>query len=75
MSADRLETVLISNIVDGVGHTIVTDIAERSGDGDALIIGTDILQLAGFLRLNVVVGLEAICARAINKRNRKESIR
>ena len=57
MSTLRLETVLIGDIVDGVGLTIISNKGEATLDGDGFIFSSDIFQFTFFLMLGTITGL------------------
>ena len=60
MSTLGLETVLIGNIVDGVGLTIITNILELASDGDGFIFAANVLQLTGFLVAGAIAGCVSV---------------
>src|SRR5512143_1428640 len=51
-----LETVFISNIVDGVGLTIISNEGERALDDDGFFISTNVLQLTLSFSFNTITG-------------------
>lgn len=57
MSALRLETILISDIINGIGLTIIANIREWAAYNDCLVISADILQLAFLFMQFAVAGL------------------
>lgn len=52
-----LETVLISNVVQGVLLAIGSDPGDGSTDLEGRVLQTDILQLGGLLTGNTITGL------------------
>lgn len=56
VSSLGLETVLVSSVGDAVGSAIVAGVGELSQDGINFVIATRVLQLAGFLVSDAVLG-------------------
>ena len=55
MSTLWLETVFVSDIVDGVGDAIGADIGERALDNDAFVVSSNVIQLSGGFNDGLVV--------------------
>ncbi|KNC33944.1 hypothetical protein FF38_03536 [Lucilia cuprina] len=60
MSTLGLETVFISNIVDSVGLTIISNEGVRALDDDSFFISTNILQLTLSLSFNTIAGSKTV---------------
>ena len=54
MGAFRLESVLVGDVCDGVGHAVFTDEAEGSMDADYSVLGASGLNLSGLVALRSV---------------------
>jgi len=60
MGSLGLESVLIGDVVDGVGDTIIGHEGEGSTDGEALVLGSNVVQLTFGLSLLAVASLPAV---------------
>jgi len=61
-----LESVLIGDVVDSVGDTIIAQEGERSTDGDGLILGSGVYQMTRLLLLRSIAGLHTVGEREFN---------
>lgn len=60
MSALGLETVLVGDVVDGVGNAIIADVAVEAADGDRVGLGVwHVLQFGVLLLADAVALLDA----------------
>lgn len=59
MSSLSLESVLVSDVVDGVRDTIVSDEAVRSTGNDSRLLGSESLQLSLLALGHTIAGLES----------------